>query len=152
MLTKAGGMAMQMTLPADSDGFVAFECPHSGDRFKLAGSEYKDRSVSSLYCPICGLSDEPSRFITRDALEVAKVMAVNAARDMIARELRSIGRGSRGGFRLRLTPSAPEPVPDLHEPTDMVIADLPCCGARVKVTIPSAVGVLYCPYCGTLND
>ena len=141
-----------MTLPADGDGFVAFECPHSGDRFKVAGAEYKDRSVSSLCCPICGLSDEPSRFITPDALQVAQAMAVNAARDMIARDLRSIGRGSRGGFRLQVKPSAPEPVPDLREPTDMVIADLPCCGARVKVTATSAVGVLYCPYCGSLND
>ena len=145
-------MDTQMTLPADRDGFVAFECPHSGDRFKLSGAEYKERSVAHLYCPLCGLSDEPSRFLTRDALHAAKLIAVNAAREMISRELRSMNRSSGRGFRFQVKTVPPEPVPELHEPTDLVIADLPCCGARAKVSSTSAAGVLYCPYCGTLND
>jgi hypothetical protein len=146
-------MELQLGLPADGDGFVAFECPHSGDRFKVHGSEYETRSPSALYCPVCGLSDEPGQFLTDDSKRAARDMVANAARDLMARELRSLSRSTRGAFRVRANGSfRHEPVQELHEVTDLVIAELRCCGARVKVNSTSSVGVLYCPYCGSLND
>jgi hypothetical protein len=152
--SKEAIVSFDLSLPADSDGFVAFQCPHSGDRFKLSGTEYEERSPSAIYCPLCGLSEELSAFLTDDALRVARQAAANAARELISRELANISRrSSRNGLTFRLGARArPELVEELHEPNDLVVAAVQCCGIHVKVDSLGAIGVLYCPYCGSIND
>jgi len=147
----AGDFEYRVELPADSEGYVSFQCPFCGYRFKLSAPEFTAAEGVQLYCPACGLSSAPDTFTTDEvkqcALEVVKGMMagkVNTMFDDFARRASrdngiTVKRGSRLPDR---TPSPP------GEPEDMTVVSFACCGRSAKVDSASAHVAFYCPYCG----
>lgn len=41
---------IQISIPADEDGFVSFECPHCEQRFKLRADEFEESDIINLFC------------------------------------------------------------------------------------------------------
>lgn len=56
---------IQVSIPADEDGYVSFECPHCEQRFKLRADEFEESDIINLFCPICGLVHELDHFIQK---------------------------------------------------------------------------------------
>lgn len=143
---------IHIDLPADEEGYVSFECPRCGDRFKLHAGEYTDEGPVSLYCPLCGLSAGRAEFITEKVWDVARQHAENMAMEAVHEIFKGLERKTRGNKYFRFeTGLAPKekPVPELREVTDLAIVDFSCCDRTAKVPHSDALSVTYCPYCGT---
>jgi transcription elongation factor Elf1 len=142
----------ELELPADDEGFVSFECPHCGGRFKLAAAEYEECEPDSLYCPMCGLSSETGGFLTPEAEQAIQAHADNLVNEMLHNVFKGLERKSRGKQLVTFKAGPPpkkKPVPGIYEVPDMAIAELRCCGLSVKVPASDALAVVYCSYCGT---
>ena len=141
----------QLQIPLDSDGFGSFNCPHCGIRFMLSSGELNEFTPDEFYCPVCGLSHVRVKFISDDALEAARIQAINLARDAVYKSIKdTFGRSSRSGsFRFKVGPPPKhESEKVLIESDDLELVMLQCCGRHVKINdIDEVVGV-YCPYCG----
>lgn len=139
-------------LPADEEGYVSFECPRCGDRFKLHAGEYNDEDPVSLYCPLCGLSANRAEFLTKKVRDVAHQHADNMAMEAVHEIFKGLERKMRGNKFVRFeTGPAPKkkPVPELREVTDLGVVEFLCCDRTAKVPHSDALSVTYCPYCGT---
>ena len=80
---------MEISIPADNDGYILLQCPNCGTFFKATPSDIEDDGVLELFCPSCGLVGED--YITEDVLELAMAMAQNKAMDMIHEEFKKNG-------------------------------------------------------------
>jgi len=67
----------ELNIPADDEGYIAFECPYCGIRFKLEAEEFKTSSIIDLYCPACGLVNQINSFYTHEVIEKAEEIAMN---------------------------------------------------------------------------
>lgn len=72
---------MEISIPADDEGYVLLKCEHCGTFFKATPSDIKDDGVLRIFCPSCGLVSES--YITDDVLELAMNMVSNQVNDMI---------------------------------------------------------------------
>ncbi len=57
---------LELTLYADSDGYITYECPYCGSAFKLNAGDLNDEKfpIAELFCPYCGLTADASKFIS----------------------------------------------------------------------------------------
>jgi hypothetical protein len=145
--------SVEITLPADNEGYVPFECPHCSDRFKLSAAEYEGFEGDDIWCPLCGLNSAKSDFLTQEFLEAARQHVENFAREALHKMSKNIERKTRHNKGVRFE-AGPAPkrraVPGLpQEVADMAIVNLKCCDMSVKTAVPGGLAVLYCPYCGT---
>lgn len=146
--------SMSITLQADSDGFITFECPYCESSFKLSAGDLNDESfpVEELFCPYCGLSNKPNTFLSSDAIEAAKVKAYNFMADMLNEEFgktaRSINRYN-SFVRMDYTPLKLEPEKEVKD-KDTVEGIFMCkaCERNVKVLHNAGLSKVFCPYCG----
>ena len=46
---------MEISIPADDEGYVLLRCPKCGEKFKLAPTDIESDEVEDIYCPLCGL-------------------------------------------------------------------------------------------------
>jgi len=108
MLVNKGGMSMsyktfEISIPADEDGYVKFQCPYCNQRFKLNGSEIEDSDVVDLYCPICGLVNEVECFYSDEVIEMAMNTAENEAMNMIYDMFKGLERKTRSNKNFKVT-------------------------------------------------
>ena len=63
-----GDMHLKISIPCDTDGYLAFECPFCETEFKLLGSDFQkeEQPFDDLFCPYCGLTDKRDSFFTKD--------------------------------------------------------------------------------------
>ena len=153
---EQGGRIMderiRISIPADDEGFVSFQCPNCHDRFKLHAAEVDEEEWTDLYCPLCGLSNEPGAFLTPEVREVAQAHAENLVQDLLDDMLKGLEQRARSNKFIKFTRgSKPRkvPIPELREVSDLAIAKYPCCGRSAKVPHSDALSGTYCPYCGT---
>lgn len=138
-----------ITIPADDDGYVLLKCPVCGTFFKATLFDLQDEGILELHCPSCGLASD--NFITDDVLELAMVMAENAAADRIYKELKRIERQIHKES-IKLLAGSPQE----HEPEDpirsgieaMEIVIFPCCQRTAKIKPILRMTGCYCPFCG----
>jgi len=95
--------SMSVSIPKDSDGRIARECPNSDcspGYFKVTpGTGVTGQNVA--YCPYCRKIAEPSDFHTKEQTRYAKDMVIREAKDGVQRALRdALGLGSGGKRRL----------------------------------------------------
>lgn len=143
---------IRISIPADDEGYVSFQCPNCRERFKLHAAEFDEEDWSTLYCPLCGLSNEPGTFLTPDVHRVAQAHAENLLQDLVDDMLKGFERSTRGSkfIKFKRGPKPPKvPIPELREVTDLAIVQYPCCGYTAKVAHSDALSGTYCPYCGT---
>ena len=140
----------RIEIPADDEGYVSFQCPSCGERFKLRADEVEQAAPDPLYCPLCGLSAEQSSFYTQAVEDVALQHAENFAAEALHEMFKEMERKSRSKsitFKAG-PPPRKKPVSELREVTDLAVVRLACCDMSIKVPNSDALSGVYCPYCG----
>lgn len=144
-----GDIQMEISIPADSDGYVLLQCNFCGEYFKLTPNDCEDEGILEVHCPSCGLSDE--NFITEDVLELAIAMTKNIAMDMIYDEMRKWEKQFNSGY---LTFKAgKKPKPEYENPIRagieaLTISNFLCCKKKAKIKPMIKFTGCYCPFCG----
>ena len=146
--------SMSITLQADSDGFITFECPYCESSFKLSAGDLNDESfpVEELFCPYCGLSNKPNTFLSSDAIEAAKVKAYNYMAEMLNKEFGKTAKSiNRRGSLIKMSykPLKIEAEKEVKD-NDTVEGIFSCkaCERDVKVLNNAGLSKVFCPYCG----
>lgn len=147
-----GNDIINFSIPTDNDGCITFQCPFCNTYFKLDAGEVQEDDVIELFCPSCGLSSEPNKFLNEDIIERALIMAKNHMADMLNSSMKKMERqfkGSKG-----VTFKAGKKIKHEHEKTlyevenELQSYEFKCCDKSGKIReIDKEVGP-YCPYCG----
>lgn len=149
--------SMSISIPTDSDGMVARECPNpdcSPAYFKVKpGTGLQGRNEA--FCPYCSKKDEPANFMTRRQMEYAKQVATREALnglDRVINESLDLGPSGEktidgGLFSLKISHKS-DSRPPVSKPYEEVLRrDLTCpnCGLDHSV-----FGIAtWCPDCGS---
>ena len=140
-----------LPVPSDSEGFVSFDCPLCGFRFKLNAQEVQEAPESQLYCPYCGIPSDQVSFISQDVIEAGVRRLEDLVRQRINAYANRLARSSRGSRAIEFKPGRPlPPVPEkpLVEDESLVAIEFPCCSKHVKTFQSKETAPVYCPYCG----
>lgn len=91
---------MNVSIPPDSDGRTARECPDadcSPGYFKVKPGTGITEGQKSAFCPYCRQAAEPGAFVTKEQLRFARDIVKREAHEGIERVLKdSLGLGSSG--------------------------------------------------------
>lgn len=158
MFCKKGGMSLgdeitfEIAIPTDEDGFVLLKCPICGELFKLIPSDYRDDSVSSIYCPSCGLAGES--YITDDVLELAMNIAENQKNELVLKTLKKLERKTKGSMirietKTKIRKKSEQPIMLTVENLEQKV--YPCCKLAAKIKPILKMSGSYCPYCGVMD-
>ena len=140
---------MEISIPADNDGYVLFQCPMCGDYFKIKPIDYEDDGVLDLHCPNCGLCGED--YFTDDVIELAHAMATNVAMDLIYNEMKKLERKSKGGMVTFKAGNKPTPEPETPVRAGveaLATTSFYCCKRYAKIKPLLRITGCYCPFCG----
>jgi hypothetical protein len=142
-------ITMQITIPADNDGFVLMQCHFCGEYFKVTPSDYEDDNVLELHCPGCGLISD--NYFTEDAIDLAMTMAKNYAMNMIHDEMKKWERQFKS--KSVTFKAGKKPTPESENPIRATIEALtkthfPCCKRYAKIKPLLKISGCYCPFCG----
>lgn len=144
--------SIKVSIPSDDDGFITFQCPFCSEHFKLDSEEVQNDSLIEIYCPLCGLKDEQSGFLTDDVREHMKQIMENMAKGMLndwAKDLEKQFRGNKSvSFKAGKPLKQVNPKNLYEREHDFDIIDLDCCNHKVKIKKQSVNSKVYCPYCG----
>lgn len=142
-------IVMNISIPADNDGFVLFQCPLCGEFFKLTSSDVQADDMIEIWCPCCGLKSK--NYLTEDVIELAMKMAENVAMDMIFTEMKKWERQFKGSgliFKAGKKPKQKTENPIISGIEALEIQKYDCCKRQAKVKpIVKLIGS-YCPFCG----
>lgn len=142
-----------ISLPADADGYVTFQCPFCNSRFKLKADEYndKDKPFDDLCCPYCGLTQDKGHFFTDEVVDAAESIAQNYAAELINESLGKMAKGinTRSCIKMTYTPMQNKEVKKLNEDeTEEIEYGCPYCDRHFKVGYCIGESRSFCPYCG----
>lgn len=143
----------EIKVEGDSDGYISFECPHCDSDFKLNADEFQtDNPVySEMYCPYCGLNDEPSKFYTDEVMEQMQTIATNYMYEEINKAFGKMSKNLNKNNFIKMThkPLKKLNVKDLKT-EDGVEEIFECknCGNHVKVLYCAGASKVFCSYCG----
>lgn len=146
-----GDVNFKISIPSDDEGYISFECPFCGDRFKLQIDEFRDMDKTNLFCPICGLTNTINNFYSKDVIEKAMEVAEKYAVDLINKMLKDIERSSRGNsfIKIKANEIKTERSKILYENIDeLIIEETRCCNKHLKIKALDKFIGAYCPYCG----
>jgi uncharacterized Zn-finger protein len=141
----------EISIPADEDGYVKFQCPYCNQKFKLNASEIEESDVVDLYCPVCGLANEVSNFYSDEVMEKAMSIAENEAMNMIFDMFKDFERSTRSNknFNVKAGKKPDVPIKEIYENIDELIeVKLNCCDKHIKVSELDRLLGVYCSYCG----
>ena len=141
------GETFRISIPADVDGYVLFQCPLCGGFFKLLVSDYEKADV--IYCPSCGMKSD--NYITKDVIELAQTKLKNYAEEELYKTFKKLERETRGkivSFKAGKKPK-PEPENPIRNKLEaMQTARFECCDKTCKVKPLQIMTGCYCPFCG----
>lgn len=143
----------EISIPADTDGYVLLQCPLCDDFFKLQVDELQAEDTLEIWCPCCGLKSES--YLTEDVLELAQIITQNYAEDLLYNELKKMERKLSGKFITFKVSSKPKPKfepPILHGIQALEVVEYCCCKKSAKVAPLGKMIGTYCSYCGVRQD
>lgn len=146
---------IRMEISTDEEGFFSNECPYCGGRFKLSVDDIDEQNALEIFCPMCGLRANQRELLTREQIAVALDIAENFAVEQIDEMFRDLEKSFRGSRHVTLKRGrdlGKKPARVLREIADLAVATLNCCDVRVKVPFSIAVSIIYCPYCGNIQE
>ena len=151
---RRSGDLFTISITPDGEGYVGRECPQPdcGGYFKIVlGTGLK--GTSHCYCPYCGFNDAPLRFTTKEQMEYAKSVALNAIWPDIMGKLKAMefDHPPQGPFGIGLSLRVNEaPAPAIQHYFERELETRLTCD---KCTLRYAVyGVFaHCPDCGVHN-
>ena len=142
-------ICLEISIPADNDGYVLFQCPICGEYFKITPDDYEDDGVLEIHCPCCGLCGE--NYLTEDVLELAHTKVQNVAMDLIHNELKTWERQFSGGmvsFKVNSKPKAEFENPVRAGIEALAVTSFVCCKRSAKIKPLLKITGCYCPFCG----
>ena len=139
--------SLSISLPTDSDGRIARECPDescSPGFFRVTPSTSVTEGQEIVFCPYCRREGDPSDYTTGEQIRYAKDIAISEAHDGIQGMLKdSLGLDSRGKKCISgggLVDITMELVPSQRPPVRRPYADIlrrdvicPSCGLDCSV-------------------
>ncbi len=143
---------IEVSIPADDDGFVLLRCPKCGEYFKLPPADIEDDEVIDIHCPLCGLVSD--NYITDDVIRLAEAKAINCVLGGFYDEMKKLERKSRNSS-LKITANKPtyeDEIPVKSTIDSMDVVDFECCNRQAKIRSLLSFSGCYCPYCGGKND
>ena len=143
---------IEISIPADDEGYVLLKCEHCGSFFKAMPSDIKDDGVLRIFCPSCGLVSDT--YITDDVLELAMNMVSNQVNDMIYDAFKDLERHSRNSmikFKAGKKPRHESEDPIRSGIEALEICAFPCCARTAKIKPLLKMTGVYCPFCGVKN-
>ena len=143
---------INISIPADDDGFVLLQCPKCGEFFKLPPSDIESDEVLNIYCPLCGLTSES--YLTDDVIELAKAKAINKILGDFYDETKKLERKSRNSMvKIKANkPKKEDEIPISSTVDSMEIVNFNCCNRQAKIKYLLNYCGCYCPYCGGQKD
>jgi hypothetical protein len=157
-------VAMEMTLPLDSDGFLRRECPTCEREFKwlctpadVEALEDTEAQVpdGGYFCPYCGVQAEPNSWLTRAQAELADSMVATRVLGPMLKDfeddLKQISRRSGGILRAEMKYDPPPELDPLTEVDDMTRVDFSCHPTQPVKVLDDWDRSVRCFICGRLN-
>lgn len=139
----------KITLQSDKDGMVTMQCPRCKTRFKLDCRYLNEELNADLYCPSCGMPDEPDSFYPEEAIDAAREAVKNEAEQMIAQMLGGI-HSKHIKIKTRKVPSVNRDLVFKDTEYNMDTVETPCCHLRIGLQSKDIIAGLYCAYCGRI--
>jgi len=145
---------IRISVPSDDEGFIAFRCGSCAGSFKLTAGDFEEHNGPDIWCPLCGLRNETSHYLSPEILEVAQAHAVNLAVDLLNESLTELESSLQGtpGLKMKASRIPTKPVGELRAITDLAIVQVSCCDKGIKVPFSSGAALFYCPFCGQAQD
>lgn len=142
---------LEISIPADDDGYVLLQCEHCGTYFKISADDDENDEILHVFCPSCGLISDS--YVTEDVLELAEKMVHNVAMDMIYDAFKNLERNNNRFIKFKAG-SKPnhEPESPIHSGIEALeIAEFSCCRRNAKIKPLLKITGCYCPFCGVKN-
>lgn len=148
-------VSFKVEIEADKDGYVSFECPFCNSDFRLRADEFQndDPVFTEMYCPYCGLSDEPSSFYTEEVMEQVKAIATNYMYEELNKAFSNMSKQMNKSKFVKMSykPLKKLNVKDLKtEESTEEIFECNKCNNHVKALYCAGKSKIFCSYCG--ND
>jgi hypothetical protein len=102
-------VALEMTMPLDSDGFLRRECPTCIREFKWLHTPQEEGNAAPVadggyFCPYCGVQAEAGTWLTQAQADLAQNLlatkVVGPMLEKLGNSFKSVGRSSGGMFQL----------------------------------------------------
>jgi DNA-directed RNA polymerase subunit RPC12/RpoP len=154
-------LALEMSMPLDSDGFLRRECPTCEREFKwLHTSEEEGTSApiadGGYFCPYCGVQSEANTWLTHAQIELAQNMvATQVLGPMLKKfgnDIKGIGRGSGGLLSAEVKYDAPDELDPLTEVDDMTRVEFECHPTEPVKVLEEWDKPIRCLICGKPNS
>ena len=143
---------IDVSIPADDEGFVLLRCPKCGEYFKLSPDDIESDGVFDIYCPLCGLISE--NYLTDDVVELAQAKALNYLLGDFYHEMKKLERKSHNSI-VKIKANKPKKEEEsliMSTIDSMDIVDFECCKRQAKIRYLLNYCGCYCPYCGGQKD
>jgi hypothetical protein len=149
-------VAVGMSIPLDSDGFLRRECPTCEREFKWLPSTDDEVAAEApaggYFCPYCVIQAPPDAWFTKAQLELAETIVarevVGPMLDSFSRDLKRIGRQSGGLLDIEVSRDEPEDVGDLVEEDDMRRVGFSCHPSEPIKVLDEWMDPVHCLMCG----
>lgn len=142
---------IEFSIPSDSDGYVTFGCPYCANTFKLHAGECQEDDIIEIFCPYCGLVDEPSAFLNDEIVQLAMDKVENVLVDILNSFSKNLERSFKGNsmIKVKTTKIDKKVEKEVFEvDSEEVIVEMPCCNRHLKVKFSAKESGVFCPYCG----
>lgn len=145
-------ISLNISIPADDDGYVTLKCPKCGEIFKLSPKDIDSDNVKDIYCPLCGLTSDS--FFTDDVIEAAKIKALNMVMGELYQELAKLEKKTKNSIvQFKAGKYQEEEEISINSSIDsMEIYSFDCCNKSAKIRYLTYYSGCYCPFCGGKVD
>jgi hypothetical protein len=135
---------MEISFPADSDGFLSQECPSCEQRFRVLFGQGSEEPI--LFCPYCGYRGQQCWYTTEQVSYIRSAVI----RNVIEPELMDFGRkletATPGLLKIGVALDVSGlTVPPIETDDELHILRFSCCGETIKA---KRCDRLFCIICG----
>ncbi len=134
----------------DPDGLLRKQCPFCNEQFKIVPDDELHGVKSEYYCPSCGLRSHVNEQYTDEQVEQALVLAQNYMFEQVNNVFSK--RKSSKHVKIDFKPLTKEDVGTIIETNDFEGTKILCCNTQIFLHWPKTRNVLYCHYCGEINQ
>jgi hypothetical protein len=153
-------VALMMSLPLDSDGFLRRECPTCEREFKWLHSTAEEGAAEvddgGYFCPYCGIQAPTNAWLTYAQIALAHNLiateALGPVLEGLGRNLSDLGSRSGGLLSAHIEYEAPEKLDPLTEDNDMRRVDFECHPSEPVKVLDDWGKPLHCLICGRLSS
>jgi hypothetical protein len=155
MSNDDANVALGLSLPLDSDGFLRRECPTCEREFKWFPSSDDDEPGPApdggYFCPYCGIQAPEGQWFTKAQVELAEnLVATHVVGPMLKDFVREVNRvgGRAGVVSVTGEYEAPDEIEPLTEADDMKRVDFHCHPVEPVKVLDDWDGPVNCLVCG----